>query len=311
MKRSLLNISKKLIWGSSLAVDFSLWNNTSEQNVYLFLGYGPITKRIIKRLYSFEKPIIYLITDRSIDKTLPPSLKVYGPSEAMTLVKTVSFDIVVNSWRSLDSSDVLNRKQFLAELASFNQDLHFINLSTVAVYGDSKSVHTEVSAVNPINQYGRDKLELERYLDFVGLFLVQNLRIANVFGDIDLRDVINRIIEATINNSIITLTKPSMVFRDFIHIDVVVEFVHTLINVTPNLDSEIINVATGNSTSLVEVVEICNRIFGRNLDYSIIGARSDEIWESRLNTEKFKSRFKPHMDSIGVLLESYINELRK
>lgn len=294
-----------------MALDLSFWNKTSEQKVYLFLGYGPITKRIINRLFSFEKPIIHLITDRPIDKNLPPSLKVHSPSEAMTLVKTVSFNIVVNSWRSLNSSDVLNRKQFLAELASFNQDLHFINLSTVAVYGDSKSVHTEVSAVNPINQYGRDKLELERYLDLVGLLLVQNLRIANVFGDIDLRDVINNIIEASISNSKISLTEPSMVFRDFIHIDVLVEFVYTLINGSPNLVCETINVATGNSTSLVEVVEICNRIFGSKLDYSIIGVRSDEIWQSRLNTEKFQSRFKPHTDSIGVLLESYINEIRK
>lgn len=294
-----------------MALDLSFWNKTSEQKIYLFLGYGPITKRIINRLFSFEKPIIHLITDRPIDKNLPPSLKVYSPSEAMTLVKTVSFNIAVNSWRSLNSSDVLNRKQFLAELASFNQDLHFINLSTVAVYGDSKSVHTEVSAVNPINQYGRDKLELERHLDLVGLFLVQNLRIANVFGDINLRDVINKIIEASISKSKISLTEPSMVFRDFIHIDVLVEFVYTLINVTPNLDCETFNVATGNSTSLVEVVEICNRIFGSRLDYSIIGVRSDEIWQSRLNTKKFQSRFKPHTVSIEVLLESYINELRK
>lgn len=294
-----------------MALDLSVWNKTSEQKVYLFLGYGPITKRIINRLFSFEKPIIHLITDRPIEKDLHPSLKVYSPSEAMTLVKRSSFNIAVNSWRSLNSFDVLNRKQFLAELASFNQDLHFINLSTVAIYGDSKSIHTEASAVNPINQYGRDKLELERYLDFVGLFLVQNLRIANVFGDINLRDVINKIIDASISNSKISLTEPTLVFRDFIHIDLLVEFVYTLINVTPNLDCETINVASGNSVSLLEVVEICNRIFDSKLDYSIIAVRSDEIWQSRLNTEKFQSRFKSHTDSIGVLLESYINELRK
>ena len=294
-----------------MVLDVGELNQISEPKVYLFLGYGPITRRIINRLVRFEQPIIHLITERQVEVGLPSSVNIWKPSEAMIPIWTVSFNIVVNSWRSLDSPNVMSRKKILVELASINKRIQLINLSSVAVYGDSNSFHTEATVPDPVNQYGRNKLEVEMYLDFLGFFRVQNLRIANVFGDINLRDVINSIVEAGINHSKISLSEPSKVFRDFIHIDIVVEFVLTLFHVLPDIDYETINVGSGKSISLLEVVEICNEILGVKLDFSIIGLSSDEILASRINVEKFQSRFEVHGTSSYELLREYITEMRE
>jgi len=263
----------------------------SEPKVYLFLGYGPITSRIIDQVLKLENSIIHLITQRPINATFSPSINVCRPAQATDLVRTVSFDFVLNAWRSLHSTRHLNQEHFLAELGSLNRDIQFINLSTVAVYGDSDVVHKEVSNTNPINDYGREKLEIERYLEGCGMFKVQNLRIANVFGDRDFKDVINKIIQANLTKTKISLTDPHGVCRDFIHVDTIVDFVLRLSNCLPSVDFETVNVGTGKSTYLFEVVEIFEEILLSKLNYEIVSNRTDEVQISRIDTEKFQSIF--------------------
>lgn len=277
------------------------------QKIYLFLGYGPVTKRIMKQLIVNENPIIYLVTDRVTSDILLPNVTVWKPSEAANIASKVEFDSAVISWRSFNSTTTFNRKEFLAELALTNKNIQIVNLSTVAVYGNKNRVHDENSEVNPINQYGREKLEIEKYLEELGVSTVQNLRIANVFGDFELNDVINRIIRAIVNKFPILLTEPNIVYRDFIHIDTVTAFVCDLIRTRPFTNFETVIVATGKSTSLSEIVEICSTVLSSHLSYNIINLQPNEIQISKLNVEKFKSKFKNHDFSFDIQLKEYIH----
>jgi UDP-glucose 4-epimerase len=274
---------------------------------FLFLGYGAISKRVIHELLGRENPVIYLITDRQVPLDLPRDVKILPSSNSRDLLLTNSFDIVINSWRTLSSDTQTDRRQLLLSLARKSpRKTQFINFSTVAVYGDSPDIHTESSQLNPINFYGLEKLEIEEFLQSVNFFSVHNLRISNVFGDVDLNDVVNRIILAAKNNSEIFLTDPSHLYRDFIHIDDLIHHVIKIIDSSNIMAFDTMHIARGSSTSLLELFEVCNNHFGKKLTFFPTNRRTNEILVSRISVEKLRSRYPVKMEPFDVQLMTYL-----
>ena len=274
---------------------------------FLFLGYGAISKRVIHELLSRENPTIYLITDRPIPLDLPRDVKILSSSNLRDLLLTISFDIVINSWRTLSSDTQTDRRQLLLSLARKAPiKTRFINFSTVAVYGDSPVIHTESSQLNPVNFYGLEKLEIEEFIQNVDLFDVHNLRISNVFGDVDLNDVVNRILFAAKNNSEIFLVDPSHVYRDFIHIDDLINYVIKIVDSTNMMAFDTIHIARGSSTSLLELFEVCNDYFGKKLAFLPTNRRTNEILVSRISIEKLQSRYPFKTEPFDVQLTTYL-----
>lgn len=280
-------------------------------NQYLFLGYGPISKRVISQLTNSEYPKIHLITDRSIGWNLPNNVQIWKSTDAENLVRATPFDFVINSWRTLSTPSLINRKRFLTLLARSESRLaRVFNFSSVAVYGNHDRIHFETSSVDPINSYGLDKLEIELFMQKTGFFQVHNLRISNVFGDPDLRDVVNRIIFAARNRSEIFLSEPKYVFRDFIFMDDVVNVIFKIIKSPSQIPFETINVARGNSISLFELFEICKCYLSKKPNFSNIDLRSDEIRVSRVNNVKLQSQYPMKLESIQFQLKNYITGLQ-
>jgi dTDP-4-dehydrorhamnose reductase len=280
-------------------------------NSFLFLGYGPISERVINQLTNLGEPKIYLITDRLLNFNLPDNVHVSTSIAAENIIKSNTFDFVINSWRSLKSPPPINRKKLLASLTRNKQwRTRIINLSSVAVYGNHDNIHSETSKVDPVNSYGLEKLDIELFIQNAGFFQVHNLRISNVFGDPNLGDLVNKIIFAAKNESELFLSEPNNVFRDFISINHVVDIIIEVINSDYRIPFETINVARGNSISLLELFEICEYYLDKKLYFSYRRLRPDEIKVSRLNNDKLLAQYPIEMESIKFQLQAYIEGLQ-
>ena len=100
-------------------------------------------------------------------------LSAYSDPDFCKKFKTISYDL-----------NVKKTKKILKNL--INKNIYFIFFSTEFIYKGDKGSYTEKSKANPINLYGKQKLEIEKFLKKKGKnFAI--FRIAKTFGD-DIND---------------------------------------------------------------------------------------------------------------------------
>ncbi len=254
---------------------------------FLFLGYGPISSRFLENYVASRPGNKALIVSRH-----SPGITVDGTTviDEPNGEGFQDIDVVINSWKSFDSLGKGWEIDFLGNLAKFSKsNLLFVNLSSVAVYGECKSVVDENANLNPINEYGVKKLEFEKYLKNVGLPNLLNLRISNVFGDIRFDDFINRVHAAITQGNSIKLIQPDLVYRDFIHVEQVAKHIHELLFrpiFTSGQRSVDINLCSGSSLTLSAVVQLAEKHFQRSLSIDLTMIEPGTILESRISNKK-------------------------
>jgi nucleoside-diphosphate-sugar epimerase len=168
----------------------------------------------------------------------------------------------------------------------------FVNLSSVAVYGECKIEVDEESSTTPINEYGQFKLEFEQLLKDIKIANLLNLRVSNVFGDSSFDDVLNRVHRSILRGEPLKLMDPSRITRDFIGVDQVVSYTLDLLGKGLfKYSSQFIdiNIASGISLYLSEAVEVIEKIIGQNLLIDVVGLEAKVIFESRISNKKLRS----------------------
>ena len=134
------------------------------------LGYGPIAVHLARDLSaSFEVFVYSELPQRS-------ELQVLGYSDLIPL-EFKGGDIVVLGWRGLPPNKSPKQKilQMLSEKMTIDNRL--INLSSVAVYGNTASPANEDYPISVTNSYGAGKRALEEYCDLNLDTTVHHLRI--------------------------------------------------------------------------------------------------------------------------------------
>ncbi|AFY40375.1 UDP-glucose 4-epimerase [[Leptolyngbya] sp. PCC 7376] len=143
--------------------------------------------------------------------------------------------------------------------------------SSAAVYGESKETPiNERFEVNPLSPYGLQKLSGEKYgalfaKEFGFSFVA--LRFFNVFGerqspDSDYSGVISIFSNAMKSNLPITIYGDGRQTRDFIYVRDVARAIYKSLVVTLKVGStSIINVGSGNQTSLLKLIDLLKRQF--------------------------------------------------
>ncbi|WP_204105119.1 MULTISPECIES: NAD-dependent epimerase/dehydratase family protein [Spirulina sp. CCY15215] len=169
--------------------------------------------------------------------------------------------------------------------------------SSAAVYGMPETLPiTEDHPTKPISPYGLQKLVSEQYGQLFtreyGLTFVA-LRLFNVFGDRQdpsspYSGVISKFLEAMKNNTPITIYGDGSQTRDFISVrDVAVAFSQALTLPLPNTRELMVNVGSGRSVSLLELIEKlkpCYPHWQENIQF--MSSRSGDIDNSLANIEK-------------------------
>ncbi|MEA5470682.1 NAD-dependent epimerase/dehydratase family protein [Spirulina sp. 06S082] len=143
--------------------------------------------------------------------------------------------------------------------------------SSAAVYGMPETLPiAEDHPTKPISPYGLQKLVSEQYGQLFANkygFTFVALRLFNVFGDRQdpqspYSGVISKFLEAMKNNTPITMYGDGSQTRDFISVnDIAIAFTQALKRPLPATQELIVNIGTGRSLSLLELIEKLKQCF--------------------------------------------------
>lgn len=168
----------------------------------------------------------------------------------------------------------------------------FVFLSSAGtVYGEMNSPAREEDSLNPMNIYGLQKMYFENLIK-----IKQNetnqlpyliLRVSNPYGGIQNPQKNQGIIPVLINRA---LTKEEFIFwgdvnstRDFIFIE---DFLKAAYLSVDTLTNEIINVASGSSTSIKKVIEIVQNEVGVDIQMIYKSSENKVLVNNHLDNSK-------------------------
>lgn len=170
----------------------------------------------------------------------------------------------------------------------------FVFLSSAGtVYGDVNFPANETYSLSPVNIYGLQKVYFENLIKIKQYeskqlpYLI--LRVSNPYGGFQNPQKNQGIIPVLINRSI---HKEKFIFwgdvnsvRDFIYIEDFLEA--TYLSIETQSD-EIINVASGTSTSIKEVIEIVQDEVGTNIEIIYKSSNNKVLLNNRIDINKLK-----------------------
>jgi UDP-glucose 4-epimerase len=167
--------------------------------------------------------------------------------------------------------------------------------SSSAVYGDTPTLpKREDMAPWPVSPYGAHKITGECYCrlfwQLYGLETV-SLRYFNVFGprqdpQSEYAAVIPKFITSILAGRSPTIFGDGTQTRDFSHVDNVVEANILACAASKNALGESFNIACGERTSLLQLVDTINRITGKNIRPQFAPARPGDILHSQADVAK-------------------------
>lgn len=166
--------------------------------------------------------------------------------------------------------------------------------SSVLLYGETEKPAGEEYLANPVDEYGKFKLECEKIIlknARKNKFIAGILRLANVYGKPGNKGFVGILMEnlSKGKNEKIFLTGDGKQLRDYIFIDDVIDMA---VNIKDKLaDSDVINIATGKSHSLIEVVEKISNVSGKEIKYEIKNDKSVGIKISLISNDKLINRY--------------------
>ncbi|VVC03208.1 L-arabinose 1-dehydrogenase (NAD(P)(+)) [Candidatus Bilamarchaeum dharawalense] len=186
----------------------------------------------------------------------------------------------------------INGSKNVLEAALENNAKKVIFASSAAVYGDTKPPLSEDLEGKPLSPYGKSKLEVElllkQYHKSNGLKFVA-LRYFNVYGPRQSASsesgVIATFLDDFHKNKVPVVFGDGKQTRDFIYVrDVALANLRAM--ETSKADGEAINVATGKSIDLNQLVATLNTLYGKNIQPVYDGERVGDIKYSYADTKK-------------------------
>lgn len=168
----------------------------------------------------------------------------------------------------------------LALLAHEYKVKKFIFASTAAVYYQATlAPTTEDSNIAPTTLYGKTKLEAEKVLEEIASnsstnFI--NFRIFNIYGPGFDTSLVNRLLSSNENNPV-QLQGFERFYRDYIHVDDVVNAITKLAEMTKLKNPSIFNIASGHPTSNAELIMKLKKS-GKDAFYEITGDQESFSW---------------------------------
>lgn len=166
----------------------------------------------------------------------------------------------------------------------------FIFSSTSAIYGLHEGISEENQCAKPISPYALQKYTSEQYCNFYNVYFnipTVSLRYFNVFGphqsfNSPYSGVISRFCNAIVNNQSVNIFGDGNQCRDFTYVsDIVDSNIHAAIN--PNVIGKTINIATGYSRTLNQVISQLETITSKKIDINYYPARKGDLYTSKAN----------------------------
>lgn len=182
-------------------------------------------------------------------------------------------------------SNVISTAKLL-EICLEKKIKNFVFISSCAVYGESSN-SSEDKPCQPITMNGHIKAFNE---ELVKSFCLANgidyliLRPFNSYGGNDHFSVVQRIIRASKEKNAFTLSNEGVAERDFIHVEDIAIIIAAILE--KNLKNEILNIGSGESVRIIDIVKAVENKFGE-IEISNIVNTNETIY-SRANIKKLK-----------------------
>lgn len=229
-----------------------------------------------------------------------------------------NLDLVIHLAAKIDGAESVQKPELYLEenahktkallnILSASEIKGIIFASSAAVYGDARKVPIpENSDLKPANPYGKSKVLVEQALqDFTsGVKKAVSLRFFNVAGTLPQVSIKPRLEAALISAIKKSLDDPQIILkvfgnnystldgtceRDFVHVaDIAKAFVEVVNHWNQLSEFEVINIGTGQSYSVMEVINKVEEISGRKVNYEITEPRFGEIVVSVADNTKMK-----------------------
>ncbi len=194
----------------------------------------------------------------------------------------------------------INGTLYLLQAASKNKVKRLVMASSSSVYGDTDQFPQEESQYPLlISPYALSKLTNEYYCRiFSKFFGVETvcLRYFNVFGpkqalDDEYAVVIPKFIHCILNDQPPPIFGNGKQSRDFTYIDNVVQ-ANYLSAITPGIQHEVFNVANGRDNTVLNLVEVLNKIIGKKIKPKLLPIRKGDVFKTQADISKIKKRLK-------------------
>jgi UDP-glucose 4-epimerase len=296
------------------------------ENIFLIGGSGFIGKNLARYLSKEYNVSIY---DKYIDSNFfssYPNIQTFqldlvenqiesdiqSPDYIINLASIVTAERDMSLFDGLISS---NLKVLLKLYNRFCGDKNlklFVQFGSSEEYGSENSPLDELSRENPNSPYALVK----QLTTNTSLMLFRNygfpvsiVRPGNLFGHMQGKDkFIPYVIESLKNNQPLNVS-PCEQKRDFIYVDDFSYCISLILKNSTNCIGEILNVSSGKSISLKEIIEYCKGELQSKSDvnYGAIPYRKSEVMDLKCSIEKFIGLTKTNVDfDILLRLKEYM-----
>ncbi len=192
--------------------------------------------------------------------------------------------------------DAAREKQVITHLAQSLQSARarVFYCSTVLVYGDTVSPANETTPCHPIGSYSIFKYEAEAILrQTLPPERLTIFRLANVYGSPKNKGFIGLVMNQVLQpHPSITIMGDGLQKRDYILIDDVIQAM--VASGSASKRANILNVATGISHTLLDVIDLISTIAGREVNCNVTQKPTAEVQNSLIDTTQLRQIFSDH-----------------
>ena len=186
----------------------------------------------------------------------------------------------------------------MLQAASKHKIKRFVLASSSSIYGNTDNFpEKEDHLPLLISPYALSKLAGEYYCrifsEFFGVETVC-LRYFNVFGpkqalDDEYAVVVPKFIHCILHDEAPPIFGTGLQSRDFTYIENVIS-ANILSATTPGIKHEVFNVANGQDNTVLELVNVLNRIIGKNIQPKLLPVRAGDVFKTSADISKIRQR---------------------
>lgn len=278
-----------------------------KEKLYIIGGSGFVGKNMVRLLH--EKYAISVF-DKYIDEAYfanYPDVVCYKMELAKDQISPklptpqyiINLASIVTAERDMSLFDEMiqsNLKVLLNLYERFKDDKTlklFVQFGSSEEYGEIESPFFESAREEPNSPYALVKqltTNTAMMLHRNYAFPIMVVRPGNLFGPLQNKSkFIPYVIEQLRNNQPLNVT-PCEQKRDFIYVDDFVDGIHQLMRVAHIAQGEIVNVSSGTSIALKDIIEHCRKILNSTskVNYGAIPYRANEVMDLRCSMDKFE-----------------------
>lgn len=279
-----------------------------KERLFLIGGSGFIGKNLVRCFYEkyeiciFDKFIdeAYFAQYPEVQKNLMELDKEHIPAYVESPDYVINLASIVTAERDMglfDSMIASNLKVLLNLYERFKDDKHlklFIQFGSSEEYGNDGSPFKETMREEPNSPYALVKqltTNTAMMLHRNYAFPIMVVRPGNLFGPLQGETKFIPYVIASLKKGIPLNVTPCEQKRDFIYVDDFAWAIGKLLENYHKAVGEIVNVSSGESTSLKTIIEYCKTIIGSpsTINYGAISYRENEMMDLRCSIKHFES----------------------